>query len=99
MCAMVPDNFYGYSAVELEGNNFYYVGCNVVIFFLLHCISIVVIAAGFRYYIVFDDPCAGQGDCICFCAGFLDVNDYLELHVNMGGTKFTDVQELNYRLP
>ena len=31
-------------------------------------------------------------------AGFLDVNDYLELHENMGGTKFTDVQELNYSL-
>lgn len=53
---MVPDNFYGYSAVELEGNNFYYVGCNVVIFLLLHCISIVVIAAGFRYYIVLMTP-------------------------------------------
>ena len=26
------------------------------------------------------------------------MNDYLELHVNVGGTKFTDVQELNYSL-
>ena len=27
------------------------------------------------------------------------MNDYLELHENMGGTKFPDVQELNYFLP
>ena len=66
---------------------------------MLHCISFGVIAAGFRHYIVLMTPVPARVIAFVLGAGFLDVNDYLELHENMGGTKFPDVQELNYFLP